>query len=332
MATAAKSKGRDLERYRQSVAEEVSRDADGFVFKQGRRGAPKKLALWVAPFVMAMPACSLLVDTSGIADGRRVSDARLEDVDSRDANAAEDGEADPDDGGAHPFQACPNATPQTPAGFALFFCDDFSDGARLGLGWTRFDRPMPSTAAVESEALSAPGAFVTSTPPLSAEAGGTRMRLQKNVNNDVREVRFAFAYRVELVHDGPQSLPLAILRFGSNPGGEYGFHFLVSREGPRLNEVTPNADGGVPDYREFSLPPAALGEWHRVDLQVELVDGPPADSVLRASFEGAPPISFGSVRAARFWAHPVIEMGLLSVKAPSTGWRVRFDDVAVLMR
>ena len=44
MATAAKSKGRDLERYRQSVAEEVSREADGFVFKQGRRGAPKKLA------------------------------------------------------------------------------------------------------------------------------------------------------------------------------------------------------------------------------------------------------------------------------------------------
>jgi hypothetical protein len=42
MATEAKSKNRDVERYRQSVAEEVSRDADGFVFQKSKRGAPKK--------------------------------------------------------------------------------------------------------------------------------------------------------------------------------------------------------------------------------------------------------------------------------------------------
>ncbi len=38
----AKNRNKDMERYRQGVAAEVSRDADGFVFQQSRRGAPKK--------------------------------------------------------------------------------------------------------------------------------------------------------------------------------------------------------------------------------------------------------------------------------------------------
>lgn len=198
----------------------------------------------------AAPACSLLVDTSGLSQGEEpagdaVAEARS---DGALAETGSDGGGDVEvvDGG--PFCARQDAS----------FCDDFDDAA-LGLSqWT----PRTDRGTVSTTSAAAPPSPPYVLAVRTTGNGDAHVYLQADLANVSGRTTLAHALRLEGDHMGGRSIVTEIATTLAGVTHVVGLIIVDGR--PALFEGLYLADGGVEESESAPGPPLGSGWVHAV--------------------------------------------------------------------
>ena len=256
----------------------------------------------------ALPAVS--VDDGGVSAPDAGPPASASDAgpaeDSGDAHAPRDGA----EVGAPTW--CDTRVP------APVFCDDFDRG-ELGARWDFFLKSPPGTAALDfTDARSSPNALTIVTGKI-ADAEFGSILLRKTVGGSPIRARLGFDVRVDATQTSG-TLAIATLDLATD-------HLLTlylrddnpGSPGPALVEVPP---GGAPPVRNALPVVPAVGQWTRVELDVDAAAG---KATVR--FDGKT-ILDGVALAAGATTKPTVRVGVLC-SGPADPYAFRFDNVAL---
>lgn len=230
----------------------------------------------------------------GVVAGAGCGRVGFDGVDREDATG-------PGDGVSAPF--C--ATRPTPP----LFCDDF-EGADA---WTA---QSMSNGAWTVDA----GTLLVTTNAI----GGTSAKVEKNVvlTADVRRVRMAFDVRAEIV-DASDPV-LAVFRFDDGVSTRHDIEYVYKAppEQAFIEDVAVPYNG-APTYNFFRFTAPSAGDWHRVEVAIDL-DAP----LLTSTLDGvevlsmAPAVTTGGTLT-------MFVIGVPFVRGPANPWRFRFDNVVL---
>ncbi len=203
------------------------------------------------------------------------------------------------------------------------FCDDF-DTADLPQQWLREGIFAKLTSYAPK---SAPNVFLVDAPP--ATAGGTFVsKITHDFEAPSTNMLFAFDIKPERTNEGSAFFMLAALEWARGED-KYSLRLVYSNGLVRLEESNLVAPPNNKDaYHPFFTIP--MNEWTRVGLDVIASGASPSIQLtldgtavgVRESIAPTPGID----------PRPTLILGAVFAGSPHTGWRLRYDDVAVTFR
>ena len=208
-------------------------------------------------------------------------------------------------------------------GAAATFCDDF-DTADLPENWLREGIFGKLTSYAPK---SAPNVFLVDVP--ATTAGGTFVsKITRSFDTPSTNALVAFDLKPERVNEGSAFFILAALEWDRGDD-KYSLRLVYSNGNVRLEEsnLVPPPNNEDTYHPFFSIP---MNEWSRVGLDIVASGGSPGVQItldgvavgVRAPITPTPGID----------PRPTLILGAVFAGSPHTGWRLRYDDVAVTFR
>lgn len=208
-------------------------------------------------------------------------------------------------------------------GAAATFCDDF-DTADLPQRWLR-EGVFGKLTSYSPK--SAPNVFLVDAPP--ASAGGTFVsKITHAFDAPSTNAIVAFDLKPERTNEGSSFFILAALEW-TRGEDQYSLRLVYSNGNVRLEEsnLVPPPNNKDSYHPFFTIP---MNEWTRVGLDVVASGGSPG---VQLTLDGvAVGVREPIIPTPGMDPRPTLILGAVFAGSPHTGWRLRYDDVAVTFR
>ncbi|MBS2013212.1 MAG: hypothetical protein JST00_10015 [Deltaproteobacteria bacterium] len=277
---------------------------------------------FLAALALSLPGCLLLTDLAGLSEGPADGGASPADAE---AGATFDGSPDAGliDGSADASVDGPFCATQ---GAGATFCADFEEGL-LPVPWADEDGYGRATLDVDDlRAKTGRRSLVAACPSLTG-SDNTKATLRKPLVASLGErLTIEFSIRPETYGNIPGG-GWASVAFESQDSSQRKsrLYFRISATTTQLLEASDLADGGV-DYAETpDQPPLPLDTWTTVRIEAQLSA---SSSKFLLDINGVRVGQFNS-NIHRYRLSPTLIAGFTFLAAPTTPWRVRFDDFVV---
>lgn len=208
-------------------------------------------------------------------------------------------------------------------GASATFCEDF-DTADLPAQWIREGVLGRLTSYLPK---SVPNVFLVDAP--ATTAGGTFVaKISHSFDDPSTNMVVGFDFKPERTTENSAFLMLAAVEWARGED-KYSLRLVYSNGSVRLEEsnlVPPpnNKDS----YHPFFIIP--LNEWTRVGLDIVASGGTPG---VQVSLDGAAiGARYTITPTPGMDPRPTLILGAVFAGSPHTGWRLRYDDVTVMMR
>lgn len=208
------------------------------------------------------------------------------------------------------------------------FCDDFDqvDAAPLAL-WQPPTTTNGSSITTTSTGFSAPNALLATVPANGASGLLIPANVSHQLSGTVKLAHYAYDVLVDFYDTGGSNAYIGAIdeRVGT---ADTEVRLILSAAGVLAAGVVTPGDGGASTFPTLSAKVSVSGAtWHHVDLLIDYTSSPTAvtftfDSAIVANHVAVPGATFGA-------GNITVEAGFLYVSTPTSGWKIRVDNVAV---
>ncbi len=207
------------------------------------------------------------------------------------------------------------------------FCDDFDqiDAAPLSL-WQAPSTNNGSSVTLTTAALSLPNALLVTTV-----ADGNTTLIPANISHQLSgtaaTVRYVYDLLVDFSDGSGSNAYISPMdeRVGVS---DTELRLILGNTGMQFSGAITPGDGGATTYPNFGPKTAVSSSvWHHVEIDADYSQSPAVTSFI---FDGTTIVDHASVPGATFGVGALtVEAGFLYVSSPTTGWKIRIDNVAV---
>jgi hypothetical protein len=204
------------------------------------------------------------------------------------------------------------------------FCDDFDDDAGLPRAWGNVTQGQGSVSLDDQASLS-PRRSLLGTLPASTAAARTYLSMSFSVPN---RIRVDLDLRVDANDDQATGALFAILLSPPPPGFDNMAAELDIRTGLTLFTVDGDPADGGPSESTAKTIALTFATWQRVGLEITI--GPPAVATLYGGKDTSEVLATLPM-TTRAPQEMELRVGLPFLQNGATSWRVRTDDVVVVV-